>query len=1053
MEFRLLGPVELWVHGRQIDLGPTKNKLMLAVLLMEAGTTVSVDALVRRVWGENPPPKVAGSVQAGVSRLRRRLEMTGDAGVRLDHASIVGYRLTVPAHSVDAIEFTRAVIQGQAAASRGNPEHAIAVLQAAEEMISGEPLAGLPGEWAQAARTSLVERRHVAALTRIRLQLDHDDPRGLIPELTELAARYPLDESVAALLMRALQGAGRTGDALAVYTQTRQHLQNQLGVDPHRPLTEVHQLVLRGEPTTAPRAAEMRPAGTELSVPDTLERDPPVFIGRQNDVDHLLARIGALLEQNRPVVCVIDGMPGMGKSTLALRLAHELRGRCRHGALQLHLRGHDPLQAPTSPSAALNLLLRMLRVDLSELQRDGGLDHAISLWRRHTCTSSLVIVLDDAVDEQQVLPLLPAGTGSVVLITARHRLADLPDAVHHSLALMAGDDARALFLQAAGAAECQDSESVRQIIDACDRLPLALSVAGGFLRARPSWSIADFADHLTRALRSHGVDSFTKRLYATFETSYREMPELSQRVLRRLALHPGSAFSLHAAAALAEASLSDTDFALDLLVEHHLLAEPERHRYQMHDLVRGFASHLLSRSDAPESVAAAQDRFAQFILVSVDRATAVFHPYRHTNLLAGTRPAPVPAVDGLSFTDSRDAAAWLDQEQASLRAEAALWHAHDRAMEAATLVHLLAVYFDRRGLWREADQLHRDALATWVHLGNVAAQACALGDLATVHWRLGAFEQASVYSEAELQLRRTLADPDGQAEALVHLGRTHQSTHHREAAIQCYRESADLRAQTGDQTGKAEALYHLGVVLFDIGRHEDGIACTLEALELGRAGHDETIERNCVNNLGEFHRQRGEYEQALICYREAVALAERLGDPRNIAIAALNLGEVDILLRQPEEALGPLKTALEIFVRLDTQGSIAHTRLAQARAFGQLGLRDESDTAFSAATDIARGLADPLLSAHVKLTSAAIHEDRDEHTSTLADYRDALTYASDAHALLEQAAAHRGIGDVLQLTGETESAQVHWREALQLYSQMHARDAEALQDRLSGAGD
>jgi hypothetical protein len=146
---------------------------------------------------------------------------------------------------------------------------------------------------------------------------------------------------------------------------------------------------------------------------------------------------------------------------------------------------------------------------------------------------------------------------------------------------------------------------------------------------------------------------FTKRLYATFETSYREMHELSQRVLRRLALHPGSAISLPAAAALAGASLSDTDFALDLLVEHHLLTEPERHRYRMHDLVRGFAAHLLDRSEEPESVAAAQDRFAQFILTSVEGATALFHPYRHTNLLAGARPAS--AAEAVSFTDPRSA--------------------------------------------------------------------------------------------------------------------------------------------------------------------------------------------------------------------------------------------------------------------------------------------------------------------------------------------------------------------------------------------------------------
>jgi DNA-binding SARP family transcriptional activator/tetratricopeptide (TPR) repeat protein len=1050
IEFRLLGPVEMWVHGSQIDLGPSKNRLMIAALLMEAGGTLPFDVLVQRVWDEDPPAKVAISVQASMSRLRRRLELTGDERIRLDHVSPIGYRLIVPAQSVDALEFSRVVIQGQAAARAGDAERAISLLEGAHEMVRGEPLAGLPGAWVLATRAGLMERRHAAALTRIRLQLEHHDPRGLVAELKELAGQHPLDESVAALLMRALHGAGRTADALSVYDRLRRQLRTQLGIDPHRALNEVHQMVLRGEPAVAARPRSSGSVAEQREMPNTLERDPPNFVGRQADVHSLLSRIRALLERGGPAVCVIDGMPGVGKSALALRLAHRLRVDGFDGALQLDLRGHDPLQSPTTPPGALGLLLGMLSIDMRELQKEAGLDHAISLWRRYTGTRRLVIVLDDAVDEQQIRPLMPSGPGTVVLITSRHRLAGLPEAVHHSLSPMHDGDAQKLFTQVAGITDRCDSGDVRRIVEACGRLPLALSVAGGFLRARPSWSLTDFADHLTRTLSSTGDDGFTKRLNTTFETSYRSIPELSRRVLRYLALHPNSGIGLHAAAALVGAAPRDTDSALDLLVEHSLLDEPQRHRYRMHDLVRGFASHVLARDDRPEQVAAAEDRLVGFTLASVERATALFHPYRHVNLMG--EESPVPTVEVLSFPNPQHAAAWLDLEQSALRAQAMRWHSKGRAREAAALSHMLGMYFDRRGLWREAEILYETARRTWARLGDKKGEAYALGDLATVDWRLGAFEKACAHSETALELWRGLGDLGGRADALLCLGRAHHYAHRHEEAIRCYGESVSLRSDIGDKVGMAEALYHLGIVSFAAGRHEKGIADTLEALDLSRMGNNMIIERNCMNNLGEFYRQRGEYDQALACYREAVALAELVGDPRNIAVAALNLGEMNTLLQRPEEALACLQPALEIFTRLATRDSTAHVFLAQARAFEQLALREEAETALSKAADIAEQLADPLLSAHVQLSRAAIHEGRREETAALTAYSSALSFGRTAHAILEQAAAHRGIGDVLDRTGDAASAQAHWREALTLYSPLHLKEAAELRVRLGGTG-
>ena len=1050
MKFRLFGPVELWAHGSRIDLGPSKSRLLLAVLLMEAGRTVPFDALVERVWDEDPPAKVAVSVHAVVSRLRRRLALAGDESVRLEFVSPIGYRLLISPERVDVLEFTRLVIQGQAAAGGGSRERAISLLQAAEVLVRGEPLAGLPGSWARATRAGLLERCHAAALSRLRLQLECEDPRSLLGELRELAARHPLDETVAGLLMRALHGSGRTGDALEVYNGTRRELRSRLGIDPHRPLNEIHRLVLRGEGDPSAHFPSAARNVEPLGAPNTLERDPVMFVGRREDVNSLLGQISARLEQQRSVLCVIDGMPGVGKTTLALRLAHALRDRCPDGALHIHLRGHDPLHPPTAPHGALHLLLTMLGADTRELQHDAGLDHAMGLWRRITAGRRLVVVLDDAVDEQQIHPLMPGGTATVVVVTSRQHLTELPDAIHHTLPLMPQNDARALFASAARVSPDHSPTALERILKTCGRLPLALTIAGGFLRARPSWSLDDFADHLEHSLSSDGTDTLGKRLDATFETSYRNLPQLARAMLRRLALHPGGKISLNAAAALADASPPDADMALDVLVEHHLLIEPERHRYQMHDLLRGFAAHVLARDETTEQQQAATDRYVRFRLDSVEYATRLFHPHRHANLAAdGSEPSPVTP---LSFADAQHASAWLDEEQSLLRSEAEHWHAHGRAREAAALSHMLAMYLDRRGLWRESVRLHENALHTWLRLGHVPGQAFALGDLATARWRLGALEPARFCSETALTLWSGLGDVEGQADALLQIGRAHHYAHRQTDAIRCYTDSASLRSDAGDRLGEAEALYHRGVVMFDTGRHDDGVRDTRRALELARSLHDATIERNCVNNLGEFHRQRGEYDQALACYRSAVSLAEQIGDPRNIAVAALNLGEISSLLDDPREAQAYLELALEIFARLGAQTSVVNTLLAQSRAHEQLGQHEQSAAALREAASIADQLADPQLSAHVNLTRGTLHERRGDHSLAIAAYRKALSHSLAANALLEQAAAHHGIGNVLARGPRPSSAKPHWRAALDVFGPLRTKEADELRGKLEEPG-
>ena len=1062
MEFRLLGQVELWAQGRRIDLGPTKIQLLLAVLLLQAGDPVPFDTLVRCVWGEAVPAKVAASVQANLSRLRRRLELGGDSGVALDHVTAIGYKLIVPKEQVDVYEFKRLINLSRSAVDKGERDRAIELLRAAEQLVRGEPLAGLPGPWAQVAREGLQEYQRDATLTRIGLQLQQDDPRTLIGELRELAGRHRFDEAVAALLMRALHAAGRTADALAEYKAISRRLREELGIDPHRALKDVHQMLLRDEdvpqharshlvrPQQATQLAPLVPTAEPTpQAPNTLERDPPGFVGRQHDLEILEKEITDQLNSGQSVLCVIDGMPGVGKSALALHLAHILRRHCPDAALQVHLRGHDMNQRPTTPEAALGSLLSTLRVDAKQVQLAGGLDHAIALWRRRTSERRILLLLDDAASADQIRPLIPGGVGSIVLVTARKHLPDLPDALRHTLPVMRTSDARDLFLRAAQLPSTEDP-AVNAVVAVCDRLPLALSIAGAFLPMQRSWSVADLAEHLSRSLASPESDTFRAPLDTTFETSYRNLGELPSRLFRRLSLYPDSRISLPAAAALAGAPIPDTDLALAVLVDHHLLSEPQRHRYRMHDLLRGFAAHAVVRDDTDSDRHSADDRLMRYTLTAVDRATARFHPSRQdgftTELTAPTSPyAPL-------FHDAQQAAAWLDAEQASLRAVIEYWHHNGRSYEAAALSRLLAMYLDRRSLWKESIPLHENALSTWTRRNQRAGQAYALTDLATARWRLGALEQARHYGDTALALWRALGDTDGQADALLQLGRVHYNMHRLADAINSYQQSVKLRQTMHDRHGQAVSLYHLGAALFDTGQYSSGIAHTQRALELARTTHDDAVERNCINNLGEFYHQCGEHEEAEACYQQALTLALQLGDTRNIAVAALNLGDTSTRLGHPEEALPLLDKALEQFRKLENLIGETNTLLAQARAHLPLGHNELALTLLNQATTMAEQIGDPFQLTNAHLTAGSVHLAGQDQPAALTAYQLALGSARTAGMPLLQAAAHHGIGDVFEESNRHAAARNHWQRAVALYDPVQTKRTDLLRERLGTPG-
>lgn len=1046
MEFRLLGPVELWAHGRQIPFPSTKVKQLYAALLWDAGKLVPTTMLIRRVWGENAPPRELASLQANASKLRRTLAECDDPTIKLTQISM-GYRLVVPTECIDRNQFERTVSLAEAAADRGNIHEAIRLLRSAEALVRGEePLGGLLGRWAAEMRAELEERIREVAIRRIRWQLKLGDTHAVLPELRRLATKHEFDEVILDLLLRTLRAVGRTTDALDAFAIFQARLRAEKGLEPRIPLKRLHEQLLRDEP--APASAKPSAAAPSRPLPpDTLDRDPPSFVGRSQDLETITAEIDSQLAAGASVVFAIDGMPGVGKTTLALHLAHRLRGHCPDGAIQLHLRGHDEHQRPTDPETALGLLLGMLGAEPGQIQRAGNLDLAIALWRKNTAGKRLLLLLDDAADAEQVAPLIPKGTGNVVLITARNRLTGLPEATRHPLEPMPDEEAGRLFVHSARMSPTTDP-ALRDVVAACGGFPLALAVAGNAFRTRPAWSISDLAEHLAnaRTARIRKPDAIIGPLFRVFFTSYRDLPEFERTLLRRLSLNPGLRTHLRAAAALVDAEPSETDTALFNLVEQNLVMEPERHHYQLHDMMRIFAAHACATEESPEDLENAAGRLMYYTVGAVDAATKLFHPHRHAMLTELSRDQK--SRDAFGFSDLKQATRWLDSEQSWLRTVIEYWFANGHPQEAATLVNMLSRYLDRKNLWKESISLHEGSLAAWRTSGNLVGEAHTLIDMAAAHWRLGAYDPALDCATSALELWTALDDANGSADALLQMGRAHHGQHHHTEAIDSFRRCARHWRDVGDHQMAASVLQHLSAAEFDIGHHKAAITTVKEALEFAEQCDDLVIRCNCLNLLGVFLLRFRDYGNAEHYYGQALRLAVRIGEVNRIAAFALNLAVCQIRLGRPEGALPLLERANETFSALNDRYYLTSTLIAQAEAHLGLGRDREAQAILDSAAIPAEQFGDPLLFARTHVAYGRVFAANRDYSSALRAFRLALDLARETQVPYMQGEAYHELGDLHMLRGCVEAARHCWQMALSIYADVPSPEVDALMDKL-----
>ncbi|MFF2348149.1 BTAD domain-containing putative transcriptional regulator [Kitasatospora sp. NPDC058115] len=601
MEFRLLGPVEAGRCTGPIEILGTKENTLLAALLLARGKVVSDERLTELLWGWDPPKTVSAQIYTYISRLRKRLGPEVELVRRQP-----GYLLDVRGSRVDVTEFERLARLGAVALQDGRHADAAELLRDALGLWSGTALANVTPHLTQAYGPQLEETRAATLEQRIEADLALGAHHGLIAELTGLVAEFPVRERLRAQLMTALYRCGRQSDALAVFHEGRQVLSEELGIDPSAVLTDTYQAVLTGSldagvPLPDPEASPVPEPLPFPGAPVTLPPDLPDFVGRRREFERLCALLRPAPGAGGPGGprrFLVAGMGGVGKTALALHAVHHLRESFPDGRLHVTLCRADG--EPKDPREVLTGLLRALGERPGPPGED--LDDLVRRYRAATYDKRMLILLDNAVGDRQLEPLLPSTPGPTLLITGRTVLAGVPR--EHTLPLgpLDDDDARLLLSAVLGAGRAAESPAdLDDLVTHCAGLPLALRIAGARYAARPRGSATRLARRLAdRTARLDELRLGDLDVRQSLLLSVRRLAPDSQAFLRRLARVRRGSFSAAEAATALAVPAGAAERMMEGLVDASLMDvagadREERLRYRFHELV-----HLLAAEPAPE---------------------------------------------------------------------------------------------------------------------------------------------------------------------------------------------------------------------------------------------------------------------------------------------------------------------------------------------------------------------------------------------------------------------------------------------------------------------
>ncbi|WP_020135599.1 AfsR/SARP family transcriptional regulator [Streptomyces sp. 351MFTsu5.1] len=944
-EILVLGPVQLRAGGHADALGSAKERLLLAALAHDAGRPVSLDTLVHRLWDDTPPSRPNASLHAYVARIRRRLRLLG-AGERLVQQAHT-YTLDLDADHVDSHRFQSLIAQARLLSDGGNDTEALRLLAEAEELWRGEPLAGLPGQWAEHVRGLLTERRLPAQLIRTAVELRHGHFADLVPDLTALLAERPTDELIAARLMTASYGCGRQADALRVYDSVRRRLREELGADPGEDLARLQRLILDGAPVQAllPRAE------SAVSAPQTLPGHGEL-VGREEELATILRNATTGSATSVIALQSVSGMAGVGKTLIALHAARRLAPHFPDGAVHLDLNAHAFESSPLTAEAALTALIRAFGLPASAIPHDH--EGLVALWRGLLANRRAVVVLDDVAGPEQLRPLLPGASQSLIIVTSRRRLTGLPGIRSIQLDVLPPQDAIALFRAVAGKERTRRDNEVADIVRLAGHLPLAVELAAGRLASRPSWTTA----HLLRRL-THGQgrlkeirDGTRGEIGRAFDISYRTLKIEEQTVFRFLGLRFGADIDVYGAAALAGLPVTRAEDSLEGLLDAHLVREPAPERFALHDLLGEYARALTLSEDPEPARDEAVGRLIDFYVQASDSADRMIYPRR----LRPDRPATLSEHQLPPWENPLAARKWLSAERSALLAAERHCRTGGHPRQAALLASALAAFLDDEGHSAEAQRIHAAAVQHWQAAGARQRTVHASIDLGNALSQGGRYEEAHRVLRQALAGARHLDAADAEAEALHRLGVLHWNLGRLSEALEFQRETLRKRLLSGDPWQLGRARNNLGITQLYLGNFEESQQYFDTALADFQSAADTREYAHVLNNLSDLFLRKGDPQHARRLLEETLEILRESGAPSERAIAQVNLAST---MKSPDDLarmLDLFDDSLATFRRLGDRRNASQTLHAMGRALYDARRFGEAATRQQHALDLARSV-------------------------------------------------------------------------------------------------
>jgi tetratricopeptide (TPR) repeat protein/transcriptional regulator with XRE-family HTH domain len=783
-------------------------------------------------------------------------------------------------------------------------------------------------------------------------------------------------------------------------------------LDLGEPVRQLFVAAARGRASATDVLAAVRqraPAPAAAAATRTLPRDTVSFTGRHGELTQLLRALTPVASGRVVGIHAIDGMAGIGKTTLAVRAAHQLADNFPDGQFFLPLHAHTPGQRPVEPADALASLL--LTAGLSAQQIPPGLEARAARWRDHVAGKRVLLLLDDAAGHDQVRPLLPGGAGSLVLITSRRRLSALDDAAQVSLDTLAPDDAAALLARLAARASSSTSgdAAVREITRLCGYLPLAIGMLASQLRNHPARTPEDLASELAAA-RDRLSLMYAENLSvgAAFDLSYADLNPGQQRLFRHLGLVPGPSIDAYGAAALTGTPVAAARRHLDELYDQHLIAEPVSGRFELHDLLREHARALAAIDDAA-GAEQASGRLLDYYLHGALAAGRHFTPWAS----AYRRPPPGNApAEGPDLSALPVAAAWLEAERPNLTAAAEHAASHGRPSHAIDVAAAISGFLSARGYHDQSAALHQGALAAAREAGDRLGEAGALAELGVLQLDTGDYRTAAASLTRAARMFDDLDDASGQAHALNQLAFLHVVTGDYQSATAIQEQARSRASDASARASEAIALTTLGLVQQLTGDHRAAAASLEQALALSIEDGSILGQAYALNSLGVVQQETGEYEAATASQQRALALFRELGDVQGRAASLNDLGLVQQETGEVRAAEASHLQALELFRELGR-------RLGEAEALNRLGELATRTSATRRASEL---------------------------------HGQALAIARDLGLVFEEGRALEGLGHSYLQSGDRDRGAEHLRQALTIYQRTGVAGARRVTKALEDNG-